>query len=123
MKKPIFLIPACLVFVIMAFIPPKKNIIGNWVIKYPSGSVVNIELRKDGTFKTEFPDEHAVIGGQYKFKDDIMSITDTTCGKNYWGKYKVKFLSDDSVYSVAIEDSCMGRKSAADKVTLVRVKK
>ncbi len=123
MKKPILLIPACLVFVIMAFIPPKKNIVGSWVIKWPSGTIINIDLRKDGTFKTEIPSEKFTIEGKYKFKEDVMMITDTSCGKNYWGKYKVKFLSDDSVYSTVIEDSCSGRRSSADKATLVRVKK
>ena len=122
MKKSMLLIPACLVFAIIAFIPPKKNLVGSWVIKWPSGTNVNIDFRGDGTVKAGIPAENFTVEGKYKYKGDIITLTDSTCGKNYWGKYKVTFLSDDSAYSVAVEDSCMGRKSAMDKATLVRVK-
>jgi hypothetical protein len=123
MKKLIFLLAACCLFVLIAFIVPQKNIVGTWTITYKDGKTSTIDFRKDGTFKVAIPAEQFTVEGKYKFKDDILSITDSTCGTNYWGKYKGKFMGADSIYSTVIEDSCTGRRMSADKTTLVRTKK
>jgi hypothetical protein len=122
MKKTIFLVAVFFAFLIVAFIPAKRNIVGTWLITYKSGSTVTLDMRTDGTVKVDIPAEKFTVIGKYKLNGDVLSFTDSTCGVNYWGKYKVKFLTDDSVYSEAIEDSCSGRKAAGDKATLVRRK-
>jgi hypothetical protein len=122
MKKTIFFVAAFSALLIVAFIPVKRNIIGTWLITYKSGSTVRLDIRTDGTIKVDIPAEHFTFIGNYKMKDDVISFTDSTCGVNYWSRYKIKFLSDDSVYSEAIEDSCLGRKTAVDKATLIRIK-
>ena len=122
MKKTILLVAAFSALFIVAFIPVKRNIIGTWLITYKSGSTVKLDIRMDGTIKVDIPAENFTVTGKYKMKGDVISFTDSTCGVNYWSRYKVTFLSDDSVYSEAIEDSCLPRKSSVDKVTLIRIK-
>jgi hypothetical protein len=121
--KKIYLLLSMLLFVtIFAFVRISNSIVGNWKIVYPAGTQVSLEFRKNGTFKTEIPSEHFIVEGKYKMKGDILYISDTSCGAGYWSKYKYTFFSNDSVYSAVIEDSCSGRKAAADKATWVRVK-
>ena len=122
MKQNILLSAAGLLLVIFAFMPQTKTLVGHWTIHYPNGQQASIEFREDGSFETVIPAEQFTVGGQYKLNEDILSISDSSCGSNYWGTYKETFINGDSVYSVVIEDSCTGRRSAADKVTLVRVK-
>jgi hypothetical protein len=100
----------------------KETLVGTWKINYPNGSQVTIIFRNNGTIRAEIPSEHFTVEGKYKVKGDILYVTDSTCGTGYWGKYKSKFFSNDSVFSESIEDSCMGRKNTVDKQTLVRVK-
>ena len=122
MKQNILLSTASLLLAIFAFMPEKNGLVGHWTFNYPGGQTVSIEFRDDGTFEAVIPAEQFTVGGQYNLKDDILSISDSSCGKNYWGTYRETFFSDDSVYSTVIEDSCTGRRSAADKATLIRVK-
>ncbi|HLA60289.1 MAG TPA: hypothetical protein VK622_16060 [Puia sp.] len=121
--KKIYLFPACVVLLTMlAFATSKETLVGTWKITYPSGSQTTIIFRNNGTIRAEIPSEHFTVEGKYKVKGDILSVTDSTCGTGYWGTYKSKFFSNDSVYSEAIEDSCSGRRYTVDKQTLVRVK-
>ncbi|HEY2350277.1 MAG TPA: hypothetical protein VGH64_14770 [Puia sp.] len=122
--KKIYLFPAAimLVAVIFAFGPVKETLVGTWKIHYPSGSQVTIIFRENGTIRAEIPSENFTVEGKYKVKGDMLYVTDSTCGTNYWGKYKSKFFTSDSVYSEAIEDSCSGRRNTVDKQTLIRVK-
>lgn len=123
MKNTLFFLAACLLLSAFVYKSSGKSIVGHWTINYPSGQQVLLDFRSNGTFETVIPAEHFTVGGQFKFEDDILSITDTSCGTGYWAKYKTTFFIDDSVYSAAIEDSCAGRKSAMDKATLIRVRR
>ncbi|MBS1599043.1 MAG: hypothetical protein JST75_12535 [Bacteroidetes bacterium] len=122
--KSIIALSALFICLLFAFTNPnKKNITGHWAVHYRSGNEkVSIHFKSNGTFVAEIPAEHFVVGGEYKLENDILSISDTSCNKNYWGKYKETFFTNDSIYSTVIEDSCSGRRSSADKATLVRVK-
>lgn len=122
MKRIYLLLPLLLVATVFAFVNINHSILGSWKIIYPNGGQTSLEFRKNGTLRVEIPAEHFTVEGKYKMKGDIILITDSTCGTGYWSKYKYTFISSDSVYSVAIEDSCQGRKAAADKATWVRVK-
>ncbi|HEX4852004.1 MAG TPA: hypothetical protein VFV08_14415 [Puia sp.] len=105
-----------------AFVSAKKNLVGHWLVKYNNGQSIKIEFRKNGTFETYLPAEKFTVGGKYKLEEDILSLNDTACDPNYWGKYNEKFFTDDSIYSTVIEDTCIGRKRAADQATLIRLK-
>ena len=121
--KKIYLFPASLIFlVVLAFATFKETLVGTWKITYPSGSQTTIIFRNNGTVRAEIPSEHFTVEGKYKIKDDILYVMDSTCGTGYWGKYKSKFFSNDSVYAEVIEDSCSGRRYTVDKQTLVRMK-
>lgn len=123
MKSTILALSALFMLILFAFmVPQKKDITGNWVIHYGKGEKITINFRSNGTFLSEIPAEHFIVAGEYKFKNDVLSISDTSCNKNYWGTYKATFFTNDSVYSAVIEDSCQGRRSAADKATMIRVK-
>lgn len=122
MKKTLFLFYACFAILVFSCNSPKKNLVGKWTVHYSSGQPISVDFRENGTFESTIPADHYTVGGEYKLEGDVLSITDTSCGKNYWGKYKATFFSNDSVYSALIEDSCSGRRSAADKATLIRVK-
>lgn len=122
MKKIYFLLFAGLLMTGFAFVGLKESLVGTWKINYPSGSQVTIIFRNNGTIRAEIPSEHFTVEGKYKVKGDVLYVTDSTCGTGYWGKYKSKFFTNDSVYSESIEDSCMGRKMTVDKQTLIRVK-
>jgi hypothetical protein len=122
MKKFILSITACFMLMLIAFIPPTKTLVGSWVIHYGNDQKINLNFNNKGIIKVAIPAEQFTVEGKFKFKDGILYISDSTCGSAYWGKYKETFLSDDSLYSVMLEDSCIPRKSAMDKATLIRVK-
>ena len=122
--KKILLFPVAilLVSVIFSFVTARETLVGTWKITYPGGSQVTIVFRNNGTIRAEIPSENFTVEGKYKVKDDIVYVMDSTCGTGYWGRYKSKFFSKDSVYSEAIEDSCSGRRNTMDKQSLVRVR-
>jgi hypothetical protein len=123
MKKIYFFaVSILLASAIFAFAASKEALVGTWKITYPGGDQVTIVFRDNGTIRAEIPSEHFTVEGKYKVKGDLVYVMDSTCGIGYWSKYKSRFISNDSVYSEAIEDSCMGRKGTIDKQTLVRVK-
>ena len=122
MKKIYLLLLMLIAVSVFAFVKINTTIVGNWKIVHPAGAPISLEFRKNGTFRTEIPSENFTIEGSYKMKGDMLLISDTSCGTGYWGKYKYTFFNNDSVYSAVIEDSCSGRKAAADKATWVRVK-
>ncbi|HTS43715.1 MAG TPA: hypothetical protein VMH01_04910 [Puia sp.] len=111
-----------LLFIVLAFTPPKRSLTGQWVSYYGNGKKINYDFRTNGTFKVIIPDETFTVEGKFTLKNNVLSFNDGTCGLDYWGTYKTTFMGNDSIYSVVIEDSCMYRKSAVDKATIVRVK-
>lgn len=123
MKKIYFFpIAIILALAIFAFMPSKETLVGTWKINYPNGNQVTIIFRDNGTIRAEIPAEHFTVEGKYKVKGDMVFVMDSTCGTGYWSKYKSKFLSNDSVYSEVVEDSCTGRRKTVDKQTMVRVR-
>jgi len=122
MKKIIVFACACFMLCIVSCNSSTKNLVGKWEAHYQSGNLMTVDFKQDGSFEASIPSEHFTVGGQYKLDNDVASFTDTTCGKNYWGKYKLTFYNNDSIYSAVIEDSCSGRKNSADKATFVRTK-
>jgi len=124
MRKFIVLSGAfALAAVIFSFASNDNSVVGHWTITdKKSGTKTIIDFRTNGTMKAAIPKEHFSVEGHYKLNANILSMVDSTCGKNYWGKYKVKFLSNDSFYTESIEDACMGRKSCMEKATLVKNK-
>jgi hypothetical protein len=107
---------------ILALTPSKHSLSGHWVSYYGNGQKINYDFRSNGTVKVEIPAESFTVEGKYKLKNDILSLNDGTCGLNYWGTYKETFLSEDSIYSALIDDSCGPRKSAVNKAVFIRVK-
>jgi len=108
--------------VMLAFTPLKKSLVGNWTIRYVNGTQVSVEFRRDGKFESKIPAENFIVGGKYELKEDVLSISDTSCNENYWGKYRLTFITDDSVFSEVMEDSCVGRRSAVNNIHMIRVK-
>jgi hypothetical protein len=122
MKKFICLLTGLFVLVVMGFTPPVRTLNGNWTISFKSGTKVMLNFAPDGKLVVNIPSEQFTVTGKYKMKDDILYLTDSTCGSGYWGKYTEKFLGNDSVWSVSIEDSCMPRKSSMNNVYMIRTK-
>lgn len=118
----LFAVAFLLISTVFAFMAFKETIVGKWKITYSSGNVTTIIFRSNGTVRAEIPSEHFIVEGKYKMQGNILSVTDTSCGNDYWGKYKSTFFSNDSAYAEVIEDSCSGRRYTVDKQTLIRIK-
>jgi hypothetical protein len=112
MKQTIKVAAVFFVTVIFAFIPLKHDITGRWITYNKDGSIAYVDFSKNGTFKVASPDGQLFHAGNYKFSnDDVFSINDKEgCGDTYWGKYKLTFISEDSLQIAVIEDSCTGRR-------------
>ena len=123
MKKHLFLLLLCPLASALAFIPAKRSLVGHWRTLYGNGVKGNAVFREDGTFEATFQGSTWKVGGQYKLDGDMSTITDSTCGMGYWGKYRATWYSDDSLRMAAIEDSCTGRKENADGAVMVREKR
>jgi hypothetical protein len=121
-KMYLFAVAFLLISTVFAFMAFKETIVGKWKITYSSGNVTTIIFRSNGTVRAEIPAEHFIVEGKYKMQDNILLVTDTSCGNGYWGKYKPTFFSNDSAYAEVIEDSCSGRRYTVDKQTLIRIK-
>jgi hypothetical protein len=121
MKKNQLLFALCAVL-LCAFAVAGKSIVGHWKVAYGNGASGYVEFRKDGTDEATFTGQTWKVGGQYKVEGNKVSIADSSCGLTYWGSYKVTWLSDDSVRSVVIEDTCSGRKGSVDGSVMVRMK-
>ncbi len=110
-----------LAIIAFAFTPLGDPITGHWIHKNSHGDIVEkIEFRSNGTFVANLPTENYIVGGKYKFKKDMLLVSDTSCNALYWGKYTIAFQGKDSITPAAIEDTCMGRKMSADKMLFTR---
>lgn len=121
-KVSVFFATTVLAAMIFAFSASTKTIVGHWTINYKSGNASKVEFMADGSFLAKIPSENFVVSGKYKLQKEVLSISDTSCNANYWGKYKVSFHGNDSIYSYVISDTCSGRRSSADQAVLVRDK-
>lgn len=122
MKQLIKVLAVFFVLAIFAFIPPKHDPVGHWRVSYSNGIEDYVDFYKDGTFKNFTTDGKLMHQGTYKFKEDVISVTDKEgCGDTYWGTYKLTFYTEDSVLTTVMEDSCSGRKAAVDGSVLKRL--
>jgi hypothetical protein len=121
MKKSLFALAIIISFMFFTFVPPKDRNIGRWKAKYGNDLMGTIDFKADGTFETSFEKSDFKVGGIYITRDDILYIADTSCGENYWGKYRQTFYTDDSVLNNVLEDSCSRRKASADKSVFIRM--
>ena len=102
------------VAVIFAFVTPKYSLIGKWSVMNldgsPSGEYVN--FKEDNTYNVALQNGEIGENGSYLLKDSVFLIKNIkdVCGKNYWGKYNLKFYGNDSVHFAVIEDSCTERR-------------
>jgi len=121
-KLPILIAVAAVLSASIAFIPPAKSIVGKWVITYKGGTKTYVQFHENGIAKAQMPSEHFEVGGKYKFSQNTVKISDTSCNAAYWGSYKLTFHGTDSIYSEVIADSCGPRRGSLDKVFLIREK-
>lgn len=122
MKKLLIVLPFVAV-VSVAFAFAGKSLVGRWKAKYGNGPTGHIVFRSNGTAEATFDNETWKVGGPYKAQGNTVSISDSSCGLGYWGKYKDTWYSDDSVGFAVVTDSCSGRKANVDGAVLVRIKK
>lgn len=118
----VFLATTIIAAMIFAFSASTNTIVGNWSVRDKSGNVTTVKFMADGKFLAQTPSEHFIVGGKYKLQKDVLSISDTSCNANYWGKYKVSFHGNDSIYFHVISDTCSGRRADADQAVMVRDK-
>jgi hypothetical protein len=121
MKKLAVLSASVFLLVFCSFYIPKMSLVGHWTINY-KGDKAEAEFKSDGTFRAT--DDHGGfdIGGKYKFKDNVISISDTSCNAAYWGQYKPTFYNNDSLSTLLTDDSCTVRKYVLDGATFTRRK-
>lgn len=80
-----------------AFAPGKHRLPGKWTIYNADGTSSGeyVELKNDGAYNLYLPGGKIGERGYYTFKHHVFSIgnsKDYVCGKNYWGKYKLRFF-------------------------------
>ena|ERR1700761_6559114 len=122
MKKYIYLLPATGLLIILAFVPMKKGLVGNWKCAYGNNITGTAQFRSNGTYEATFDRSEWKIGGSFKENGNMVQITDTSCGSGYWAKYKMTWYTDDSAKITMVEDSCKGRVANADGAVFVRMK-
>ena len=121
-KETIFCIFGALILTLSsALIPPKHNMVGRWKANLGNGPKVLLDFSKKGGVQVLNLDGSVVLGGEYKLNDDVVSLADSTCGTQYWSRYKFTFYQEDSMSSEVIEDSCSIRRANVDKATYKRV--
>jgi hypothetical protein len=114
MKQSIKVFKIFFVLAAFAFIPPKHNLVGRWIIYAPDNmnSHEYVDFKKDGTYDVVLPNGKTGEIGNYKLNDSIFLIKNikAVCGDGYWGSYKLTFHGRDSVCFIVIEDSCTARR-------------
>jgi len=106
---------------LFAFVLPKDRNIGRWRAKFGNDTTGIVDFRPDGTFETSFEKSDVKVGGIYITREDVLYLADTSCGENYWGKYRQTFFTDDSVLNNVLGDSCGSRRASVDKAVLIRM--
>jgi len=100
---------------LLAFVPPKYGLIGQWSILNLDGSPSGeyVDFKADNTYVVSLPDGQIGEKGNYLFKDSVFSIKNIkdVCGKDYYGQYKLTFYGNDSVHFTLINDTCSARRT------------
>lgn len=103
------------ILLVIAFVLPKHSLVGKWSILNPDGTASGeyVSFNADNTYTVSLPAGQIGERGNYILKDSLFSIKNIkdVCGKDYWGKYSLKFYGDDSVHFTLIEDTCAERRT------------
>lgn len=93
----------------LAFIPPGHTLVGKWSVP---GTNEFVNFKNDNTYEVFLPNGQVGERGFYKIEDSVFSIKNArpVCGGDYWGRYKIDFVGEDSVHFALIEDSCTARR-------------
>ena len=102
--------------IIFAFVSPKYSLTGQWSLLLPDGTASGeyIFFKEDSTYTIALPNGQIGERGMYYLRDStffIKNIVDNACGKDYWGKYNLTFVGNDSVHFALIEDTCTARRT------------
>jgi len=100
--------------ILLAFIPPKYTLTGQWSILNLNGSPSGefVDFKQDNTYTVALPNGQIGERGIYSLKDSVFSIKNIkdVCGKDYWGQYKLIFYGNDSLHLTLIKDTCTERR-------------
>jgi hypothetical protein len=105
-----------------AWIAVGHSFVGHWRVAYGNGVTGHAVFTANGHVEATFDGQTWKVGGPYKVDGNTVMISDSTCGFDYWGKYKVTWYSNDSAKVELVQDSCSGRKMNVDKSVMVREK-
>ncbi len=105
-----------------AFISQPPSLTGRWRFRGPDGSIAYVDFKADSTFNYHTLMGQTIHAGTYKVVDDVLFVSDPDCGDDEWGKYKLNFITADSVSFKLFEDDCPGRAQQVDGTGLARVK-
>lgn len=103
----------------LSFTTPPNLLIGRWQKRLPNGVVVGALFRSDSSFDG-LVNGKFFVSGKYFVRQDTFALTDGGCGRNYYGTYKLTFVTDDSIHFAAIQDTCGGRRRGNNGLTLGR---
>ena len=110
MKKALILAIVGIALAALSSVPPSGKLVGRWQAKLPNNMSAVTAYRPDGTFDV-FLNGKTFVSGQYRLNLDTLSVTDPTCGVNYYGSYRLTFITPDSIRLTMIRDTCQGRSS------------
>ena len=122
MKKNLLVLPL-FAAIGLGFTLAGHSLVGHWNATYGNGPKGHMVFRDNGTFEATFTGQQWKVGGQYKVAGNTVAFADSSCGLQYWGKYKVTWLSDDSARATVVEDTCSGRRGNGDGAVIVRAKR
>lgn len=118
--KEAFLIPLGLIALLaFAFTNPPNTLVGRWQKRLPDGTLGGAIFRSDSSFDGLINNK-PFVSGKYYVRQDTFHIQDGACG-NYYGVYKLTFVTADSIHFAVIQDRCQGRRQGNDGLTLGRV--
>ena len=108
MKHPRFIAISFAATFLFIFFSP-YSLVGKWTIP---GANEYVNFKKDGTYEVLLPNGKVGESGFYSLTDSVFKIKNAkpVCGDGYWGTYKLRFVSEDSVLFSLVEDSCNARR-------------
>lgn len=121
MKKALIFSLIGIALATVSFTDPINTITGRWQRKNASGRILMANFRSDGSYDG-FINGKPFVSGKYYVRQDTFAISDASCNINYYGTYRLHFLSADSVRFAVIQDTCGGRREGTDKLALGRIK-
>ena len=101
----------------LAMIAPPGSLVGRWQLKVPGATILHV-YRADSTCEI-FVNGKTFTSGKYLVRQDTFA-TNSGCNKDYYGTYKLNFITPDSVQFIAIADTCQPRRAGLHKYTTGR---